>query len=174
VNCFACGPENAGGLHVELFAAEGLAVTGRFVVGQAHQGAPGIAHGGVLAAMMDELLGSLNWMLMAPSVTIELTTRFRRPAPVDAVLYLSAHVVAVIDGTVHSSGEARLGGGDGEIAVAAKGLFRQVPADHFRRHGRPIDVAEARGMAPWRPAAGGGAGGGAGTVGTEPLEGYAP
>ncbi len=153
VHCFGCGPECSGGLHVELIAGEGLSVTGRFVVGDGHQGAPGIAHGGILAAVMDELLGSLNWMLMAPAVTIELTTRFRRPAPVDAVLYLAANVIAVSDGTVHSSGEARLGGPDGEVAVAAKGLFRQVPADHFRRHGRPSDVASARGDAPWRASA---------------------
>ncbi|TXH45013.1 MAG: PaaI family thioesterase [Actinobacteria bacterium] len=173
VNCFACGPEHVGGLHIELQAAEGLAVTGRFIVGEAHQGAPGIAHGGILAAVMDELLGSLNWMLMSPAVTIELTTRFRRPAPVDAELWLSAHVLTVVDGTVQSAGEARLDTPDGELAVVAKGLFRQVPADHFRRHGRPSDVANARGDAPWRARQAAGDPG-LQVRASEPLQGFAP
>lgn len=148
--CFGCGADHPAGLGIELFAGEGVSVTGRYRVAETHQGAPGIAHGGILAAVMDELLGSLNWLLMAPAVTYRLETVFRRPVPVAAELFLAARVVSVADTTVHSEGEGRLGAADGPVAVRAVGEFRQVPAEHFRRHGRPQDVASATGRPPWR------------------------
>lgn len=148
--CFGCGVDHPAGLHIELFASTQVAVTGRYLVTTAHQGAPGIAHGGILAAVMDELLGSLNWMLMAPAVTYRLETVFRRPVPVDEILCLAARVVSVDGATVISEGEGRLGAPDGPVAVRASGEFRQVPAEHFRRHGRPEDVQSATGRAPWR------------------------
>jgi acyl-coenzyme A thioesterase PaaI-like protein len=148
--CFGCGVDHPAGLGIELFADEGVAVRGRYRVTANHQGAPGIAHGGILAAVMDELLGSLNWLLMAPAVTYRLETVFRRPVPVDTVLQLSARVVSVDGAQVLSEGEGRIGSDDGPVAVRATGEFRQVPAEHFRRHGRPEDVRSATGRAPWR------------------------
>ena len=64
--CFGCGGEQSHGLHLEARAGEGVSVTAEFTVRPAHQGAPGLAHGGVLATALDETLGSLNWLLPSP------------------------------------------------------------------------------------------------------------
>lgn len=148
--CIACGADHPHSLGVELFAGEGVSVTGHYTVGEGEQGAPGIAHGGVLAAVMDELLGSLNWILMAPAVTYRLQTFFHRPAPVGATLQLSAEVTEVGEGKVQCRGQARLNDVDGPVAVRADGEFRQVPIEHFRKHGHPDYVRQATGVNPWR------------------------
>lgn len=155
VGCFGCGTEHDeahGGMGMVFNAGEGLAVRGSFTPSPHHQGAPGIAHGGILAAAMDELLGSLNWLLMAPSVTIRLDTRFLLPVPIGTTLALSAEIVEVAGRTVASEGRGELP--DGRTAVTAQGWFRQVRPEHFARHGTPEFVAGARGDSPWRaPAA---------------------
>jgi acyl-coenzyme A thioesterase PaaI-like protein len=51
--CFGCGQANLFGLQLELEPATGGGVEGRFFVKQDHQGPPGYAHGGVLAAALD-------------------------------------------------------------------------------------------------------------------------
>ena len=80
--CFGCGTEHPTGLHMRITAGEGLTVVGDFLVTEHHQGAPGLAHGGLLTAAVDEILGSLNWLLAGPAVTGRLECDFRRPVPV--------------------------------------------------------------------------------------------
>ena len=58
-----------------------------------HQGAPGLAHGGLLAAAFDEALGSLQWLLQVPSVTAALETDFLLPVPVGSTVHIDARVV---------------------------------------------------------------------------------
>lgn len=141
--CYGCG-EHPLGLRMQLFAGDGVSVDGRFVVTEHHQGAPGLAHGGLLAASMDELLGSLNWLLMAPAVTAKLGVDFLRPVPVGTELGLHAEVTAIAGRKVHAVGEARFDAGAGEVAFRGTGLFVKVSSEHFARHGRDEDVAAAR------------------------------
>ena len=58
--CYGCGDRNAAGLHVRVTAGEGVRVTAQFNVDELHEGAPGLAHGGVLAAALDEVLGETS------------------------------------------------------------------------------------------------------------------
>jgi hypothetical protein len=53
--CFGCGQANLFGLQLELERA-GDRVEGRFFVKQDHQGPPGYAHAGVLAAALEDAL----------------------------------------------------------------------------------------------------------------------
>jgi acyl-coenzyme A thioesterase PaaI-like protein len=54
--CFGCGLANVFGLHLELERVSGGGVAGRFFVKQDHQGRPGAAHPGVVAAALQEAL----------------------------------------------------------------------------------------------------------------------
>lgn len=153
--CFGCGSGGTPGLGMSLRAGPGVSVTGKVTILEWHQGAPGLAHGGVLAAVMDELLGSLNWMLMQPSVTARLTTDFIRPVPVDTTLWLDAEGVKVAGRKFTARGSARVGGPEGEVAVRAEALFIGVSREHFLQHGRPQDVQRALDDGAWQPEAGG-------------------
>ena len=61
---------------------------GSFTVTEHHQGAPGLAHGGVVAAAMDEAMGFLLWLLKTLAVTARIEVDFRRPVPVGSTLEL--------------------------------------------------------------------------------------
>ncbi|MGW4897893.1 PaaI family thioesterase [Kitasatospora sp. NPDC004240] len=139
-HCFGCGPGHPGGLRIDAVAGEGLDVTAEFTVRDHHQGGPGLAHGGLLTAAMDETLGSLNWLLHAPAVTGRLETDFLRPVPVDAVLHLRAWITGVHGRKIYSAAEGRIGGPDGPVAIRATALFVQVKLEHFTKHGRAEDI----------------------------------
>jgi acyl-coenzyme A thioesterase PaaI-like protein len=141
--CFGCGEKQAHGLHLAARAGEGVSVAAEFTVRPAHQGAPGLAHGGVLAAALDETLGALNWLLRVIAVTGRLETDFVRPVPVDTVLYLDARVTAVHGRKIYSSAVGRIGGPEGPVAVRAEALFIEVKFDHFVEHGRDAEINAA-------------------------------
>ncbi len=141
--CFGCGADHPSGMHMRVVAGEGLAVHATFEVGELHQGAPGLAHGGVLAAAFDEALGASNWLLRAPAVTGRLETDFRRPVPVGCVLHIDVEIVGQAGRKVYARAVGRVGGPDGPVAVTSAGLFVQVGVEHFRDHGRAEDVQKA-------------------------------
>nr|HEV8025621.1 PaaI family thioesterase [Candidatus Nanopelagicales bacterium] len=138
--CFGCGSDHPTGLHMELFAGSGLDTYGTFIVSDHHQGAPGLAHGGLLTTAMDEVFGSLNWLLAKPAVTAHLECDFRRPVPVGSKLEMRAMVQGVKGRRVHMSGEAMLAG---KTAVTARAIFVQVPLEHFLDHGNADQVQQA-------------------------------
>ena len=78
--CFACGDEHPIGLRLRIEVLEGVAVRCRFTVGEYHMGAPGLAHGGILASAVDEALGSLSWLMLRMAVTARLEVDFVAPA----------------------------------------------------------------------------------------------
>ncbi|MEV2215765.1 PaaI family thioesterase [Streptomyces sp. NPDC050997] len=141
--CFGCGGEQPHGLHVQTRAGEGVTVTAEFTVRPEHQGAPGLAHGGVLVSALDETLGSLNWLLRTIAVTGRLETDFVRPVPVDTVLHLEAEVTAVAGRKIYSAATGRIGGPDGPVAIRADALFVEVKVDHFIDNGRPEEIRAA-------------------------------
>ncbi len=140
--CYGCGDEPAG-LHLRVTAGEGLSVHGEFLVTEHHQGAPGLAHGGLLAAAFDEVLGALNWTLRSSAVTARLETDFRRPVPVGSVLHIDAEITGVSGRKVFSRAVGRLDTTDGPVALTAAALFIQVGVEHFVAHGRAEDLQRA-------------------------------
>jgi acyl-coenzyme A thioesterase PaaI-like protein len=141
--CFGCGGGQQHGLHLAARAGEGVTLTAEFTVRPAHQGAPGLAHGGVLASALDETLGALNWMLRTIAVTGRLETDFVRPVPVGTTLHLQAEVTAVAGRKIFSSATGRIGDPDGPLAVRADALFIEVKVDHFVDHGRREEIQAA-------------------------------
>ncbi|EDY50044.1 conserved hypothetical protein [Streptomyces clavuligerus] len=142
-DCFGCGGAQAHGLHLEARAGDGVTITAEFTVQAAHQGAPGLAHGGVLATALDETLGSLNWLLRVIAVTGRLETDFVRPVPVGTVLFLQAEIVAVAGRKIYSRAVGRIGGPEGPVAVRAQALFIEVKVEHFTDNGRPEEIRAA-------------------------------
>jgi acyl-coenzyme A thioesterase PaaI-like protein len=83
--CFACGADNAAGLH-GTFEARGEEVFGTMVVTDTMVGAPGRLHGGIMMAFFDEALGLVSHHLGAATMTATLTVDLRAPAYVGATL----------------------------------------------------------------------------------------
>jgi acyl-coenzyme A thioesterase PaaI-like protein len=141
--CVGCGHDHPTGLRVVVTAGEGLTLSGSFTVTEDHQGAPGLAHGGMLALAFDEVLGSLIWLVGMPAVTGHLETDFRRPVPVGTTLHITARVDGQAGRRLYTSAIGRADDADGPVAVQARAVFVVVSGEHFRAHGRREDVEAA-------------------------------
>jgi acyl-coenzyme A thioesterase PaaI-like protein len=144
--CFGCGTAHPTGLHVRMEAGEGVSLTAEVVLTDAHQGAPGLAHGGLLATAFDEALSGLMHRLRRPAVTARLETDFLAPVPVGSRLVIEARCTGVAGRKVYGEAEARLGGSGGPVVARATSLFVVVSAEHFERHGGA--APEGHGPAP--------------------------
>jgi acyl-coenzyme A thioesterase PaaI-like protein len=100
---------------------------GRF--GAPYQGPPGFVHGGVVALVLDELLGVANIAAGTGAMTGTLTVRYRRPTPLHTDLALAATSQPGQGRKVHARGEITTAAG--EVTAEAEGLF--VVLDSRRR-----------------------------------------
>jgi acyl-coenzyme A thioesterase PaaI-like protein len=131
-DCFGCGDRHPTGLHLTVTVADGVALDAEFTVTTDHQGAPGLAHGGVLASAFDEALGYLLGVLHQPAVTGRLEVDYLRPVPVGSTLVIHAECTGVDGRKIYTRAMGRI---DGRLAVRAQGLFIAVPIEHFAQHG---------------------------------------
>jgi acyl-coenzyme A thioesterase PaaI-like protein len=91
--CFGCSPTNASGLRM-AFRRDGERLRAPLTFPDHFHGAPGVAHGGVVAAALDELsCACINFVAGHHVVTGELTVRYERPCPVERPLELVAEIV---------------------------------------------------------------------------------
>ncbi len=130
-HCFGCGQLHPTGLQLVAFAGDGANLTAQFTVTENHQGAPGLAHGGLLSLAFDEALGKLMWLIRSPAVTARLETDFLKPVPIGSTLHISAQITGQVNRKVYTAAEGRLNSPDGPIAVRAAALFVIVPMSHF-------------------------------------------
>ena len=130
-HCFGCGDLHPTGLHLVAYAGAGANITAQFTVTENHQGAPGLAHGGLLSLAFDEALGKLMWLLRSPAVTGRLETDFLKPVPMGSTLHIRAEITGQVNRKVYTSAEGRLNSVDGPVVVRAAALYVIVPMDHF-------------------------------------------
>ena len=84
--CFACGAENAMGLHLDIdYRDEVHRAETTLTLQPERQGWSGVAHGGVVSTILDEVL---SWSLGqdVPFFTAELTIRYHRVVPIGVPL----------------------------------------------------------------------------------------
>ena len=141
-HCFGCGEKHPTGLHLVAHVGNGMDITAEFVVSENHQGAPGLAHGGLLSLAFDEALGKLMWLLRAPAVTARLETDFIKPVPMGSKLFITAEITGQVNRKVYCSAIGRLNSPDGDIAVRAAALYVIVPMTHFLQNA-PADYLQA-------------------------------
>ena len=83
--CVMCGLDNPAGVRAPFYTMEDGSVVTRFRYGEVHQSYPGRVHGGLIAAMLDELGGRALWAAEREEflcgVTTSLETKYRKPVP---------------------------------------------------------------------------------------------
>jgi uncharacterized protein (TIGR00369 family) len=85
-------------------------------LGPAHEGVPGRAHGGVVAALFDDATAFLTRILDETCVGSELTVHFRRPVPIGQLLRIDARVARRDGRRIYT--EATMHHGDTTVARA--------------------------------------------------------
>ena len=142
--CFGCGDRHPTGLQLRMEVLDGVAVRCSFEVTEHHMGAPGLAHGGILASAMDEAMGSLAWLMLTPAVTAHLEVDYVQPVPVGRTVVIDARCTAVDGRKMYVDGVGRLDGSEGQVAMRGSGMFLAVPLEHFERHNDGQPPGEGR------------------------------
>ncbi|MGC9520651.1 MAG: PaaI family thioesterase [Anaerolineae bacterium] len=112
------------GLHVQFYEdPEAQQVVVPLVIPDRYQGYPGIAHGGILATLLDETAGRALMMISEDDpfwVTAKLELRYRKPTPTETPLQVVGWVVNRRRRTAEVAGEIRLE--DGTVTAEATAL----------------------------------------------------
>jgi len=141
-NCFACGSLNTHGLHLELHV-DGERCWTDLSISERFQGWDEIAHGGIVATILDEVMAwSLvdhdNWGL-----TARLTIDFKRPVPLGRPIHAEGWVTDVRRRLITTAGRIVDAATD-EILATAEATYVAAPEVRKQelktRYGyRPID-----------------------------------
>ena len=126
--CFGCGPQAQAGLHL-VVRREGDEVVTEHVFLASQSGAPGIAHGGMVSALVDDLLGYALYLVLEPGVTRRLEVDFLRPVLVGTSYVVRGRVDRHDGRKVFTSCEGTAP--DGTVVFRATALFIAVPLAHF-------------------------------------------
>jgi len=133
--CFVCGVENPCGLRIRFFNDGYQRVVARVTLGEQYQSYPGMAHGGILATILDETMGRA---LLADEdedavegarfmFTAKMEMRYRRPVPLNEELTVRGRVEQDRGRIAQVSGEIALA--DGTVAVEASATLVDIPHD---------------------------------------------
>jgi acyl-coenzyme A thioesterase PaaI-like protein len=126
--CWGCG--NApDGIHLPQPEETGLTTYEAYLsFDERHQGGPGIVHGGLVAAALDEAAGLLATWYRFPTVTARIFVRYRRPVEINTELLVRAWLDSERGRRLRI--RAELGDGD-EVLAEARAAFLHVPLEHF-------------------------------------------
>jgi uncharacterized protein (TIGR00369 family) len=124
--CFVCGPKNECGLRLQ-FERVGDSVTTFYTPSDHHQGFPGVLHGGVITALLDEVMSRVSVVEGRWTQTARIEVRFRRQVLVGQTVTAVANQLSERRGFVEAEGWVLLP--DGSVAAEATGTFAPVPDD---------------------------------------------
>lgn len=127
-HCFVCGISNPIGLHLRFYVIDPGEVEAEITLPEKYQGYPGIAHGGIVAAMLDEASGrAYMGDPAAPRFmyTARLEVRYRKNVPIGQPLRLVGR--AGKSRARIATASARLLDQAGEVLAECEALLVDVP-----------------------------------------------
>jgi acyl-coenzyme A thioesterase PaaI-like protein len=128
--CFACGLENPFGLHLHFYDNGHDEVLSDFTINPNHQGYPGIAQGGIVAAVLDEV-GGRTMMIGDPMrlfMTAKMEIKYRQPVPVGVPLHAVGRLIKLKARLATARAEIRSGD---QVLAEAELLLSRVPVEVF-------------------------------------------
>ncbi|MGC2407491.1 MAG: PaaI family thioesterase [Candidatus Cybelea sp.] len=121
-NCFACGPSNPIGIHMHFDRnADGEGVLARLELAPVYQGWRGIAHGGIVMALLDEAMAYAAGFAGHRGVTAQVSARFRKPVPLEQPIEVRGRVTWKRRNVLGV--EASILDGAGNVLARAEGSF---------------------------------------------------
>lgn len=132
-HCFICGRKNPVGLKMDFYNSGPGEVTAEYTVPEIYQGYPGVVHGGITAAMLDETAGR---SVMADGdgneqffMTLKLEIKYREKVPTETPLKIIGRLIRLNGRRATAHGEIQLP--DGTVAAEAKALLALMPPESF-------------------------------------------
>lgn len=128
-HCFICGRKNPHGLYMSFYDNGENEVFSEYTVSEDYQSYPGIVHGGIVAAMLDEVVGRVamiddhhHFMM-----SVKLEVKYRHPVPTNTPLKIIGRIVKLRGRLGQAVGEVVLP--DGIIAAESALTLADVPVE---------------------------------------------
>lgn len=139
-HCFGCGGANDFGMKLtfEVDRGTGRAI-GKFVLGPRYGGGAGFVHGGIIAVLLDEVMGKISKLSEERAVTAELNIEYLKPVPTDAEIVVSGWQENENGrnrfrvGEIHDAQGSLLARGRGRFVVIAQPVPGPSPVDRGLR-----------------------------------------
>ena len=128
--CFVCGLKNLSGLRTSFYELENGELLATINAKNEHQSYPGIMHGGIAAAVLDETIGRailIKHKEPVWGVTIEFSVRFKKAIPLDNKLRVVGRITRDSGKLFEGTGEILLP--DGTVAAEGKGKYFKKSID---------------------------------------------
>jgi len=131
-HCFVCGLDNPFGLHLRFYDIGPGEVTAEITIPNSYQGYPGVVHGGIVAAMLDEAAGRAHMGGDPPRFmfTARLEIQYRKNVPIGQPLRLVGLAGKTKGRTAASS--SAIYDADGLLLAEAEALMVNVPDETLK------------------------------------------
>lgn len=130
-SCFVCGRENEAGLRSRWTSDRAAGeVRSTLVLAEHFHGYPGLAHGGIVAALLDEAMARsllLEGGFDDLMVTARMSVAYRRATPTSAPITIVGRLIKRSRSRATAEAEIRLA--DGTVTAEADGLLTRPPPD---------------------------------------------
>ncbi|GAB4272795.1 MAG: hypothetical protein Kow0080_19570 [Candidatus Promineifilaceae bacterium] len=127
--CFVCGRKNPHGLYMTFYDNGENEVVSTYTVAEAYQGYPGVVHGGIVAAMLDEvvarvsMIGDHHHFMMS----VKLEVKYRHPVPTQTPLRIIGRIVRLRGRLGKAIGQVVLP--NGTVAAESEMTLADVPPE---------------------------------------------
>jgi acyl-coenzyme A thioesterase PaaI-like protein len=123
---FIHGLRNPTGLHLQ-YHLDGERVVTSWTPTEDHAGFPGLVHGGLIAAVLDDVMGRCSVLERRWVVTGRMETRYREGAPIGAPLRVEGWSTRFTRRVMQA--EASMTLENGVVVAQASGTYLPVPPD---------------------------------------------
>jgi uncharacterized protein (TIGR00369 family) len=138
--CFGCGGANQRGMQLTYEQVDATQrIRGDFRLGAEYQGGAGFIHGGIIATVLDEVMGKVCRFRGVHAVTAELTIEYLKPVPVDGDLVVEGYEVEMTGRNLFMVGEIRVV--SGKVLARGKGRFVILKPKQAPQDGAPEELA---------------------------------
>ena len=130
--CLVCGLKNSLGLKTAFYELENNELLAVCAPLEEHQSYPGRLHGGIVAALLDETIGRAILTKYDGDiwgVTLEFTTRYKKPIPLDKELRVIARITLERRRFFKGTGELLLP--DGSVGAVGYGKYLKFPLEEI-------------------------------------------
>ncbi|MCL6516800.1 PaaI family thioesterase [Alicyclobacillus sp.] len=119
-HCFVCGDDNPKGLRIHFHEEKDGSVHATYRCESTHQGWPGIQHGGITSALLDEACAYVTYFRGLTCMTGQLTVQFHAPIHVGETLDIRARPTRVTRRLMDIEAEIVSAAGERKASAQAK------------------------------------------------------
>ncbi|MGC8721712.1 MAG: PaaI family thioesterase [Caldisericaceae bacterium] len=124
--CFVCSKTNPKGIHLEIEYDGETEAKAVFRLGREYEGYPGVVHGGIIAAILDDVMGNIEFRKGYVAFTIELNIKYLKKCLVGEELIAKGKLNSLSHRIIETEGEILDLSGEIRVKASAKYFVKSL------------------------------------------------